>query len=94
MGTNDPKRSQAEQLVAFYTWLPHELHALPIKWEELSHEIQGYCVHSIGSDPEKGAIALAMGAASTHVRKKTLLGYTCGGYMEYPPRNLMVYLFS
>ena len=53
------------QLETFFAWLPQELHTLPgMNWKQLSPRIMGYCVRSIGNDPD--ARALAVIAASLH----------------------------
>ena len=51
-------------LRAFYQWLPSDLHDAPgICWANASSRILGYCVKTVGESPDKGYVALAIGAA-------------------------------
>ncbi len=63
-------------LHAFYEWLPKDLHDAPgIAWTRLSSRILGYCVNTIGESPDKGTVALAIGAASSALGQASLHQY-------------------
>src|SRR5258708_40313483 len=52
--------SQEEQRKAFFTWLPCELHGVPgIDWEQFPAEVMGYCVRTIGDNPDSAVLAVA-----------------------------------
>src|SRR5258708_36839218 len=54
-----------KQIQTFLAWLPQELIDAPgITWTELSPDVMGYCVRTIGQSPD--AAALAVAAASMH----------------------------
>jgi hypothetical protein len=56
-----------DQLQAFFSWLPQELHDAPgIDWATLSPEIMGYLVRTIGSRTDAAVMAVA--AASYYGR--------------------------
>jgi hypothetical protein len=63
-------------LRAFYEWLPQDLHDAPgIAWTKLSSRILGYCVHTIGENPDKGVVALAIGTAISALGQASLHQY-------------------
>jgi hypothetical protein len=63
-------------LCAFYEWLPKDLHDAPdIAWTRLSSRILGYCVHTIGENPDKGSVALAIGTAISALGQASLHQY-------------------
>ncbi len=63
-------------LCAFSQWLPKDLHDAPgIVWTRLSSRILGYCVHTIGESPDKGAVALAIGTAINALGQASLHQY-------------------
>src|SRR5437879_1311390 len=48
-----------EQLEAFLAWLPRELADIPgIDWINLSSEVMGYCLRTIGDSPDAATLAL------------------------------------
>src|SRR5260370_36522244 len=54
-----------DQLDAFFTWLPTELHDAPgIDWSKLPPQVMGYCVCTASQSPD--ATMLALAAASAH----------------------------
>ncbi len=54
-----------DQLQAFFSWLPKELHdEAGIHWAQLPVELMGYCVRAIDNSPDAAALALV--AASMH----------------------------
>jgi len=68
--------NRAAHLHAFYEWLPKDLHDAPgIAWTRLSSRILGYCVHTIGENPDKGAVALAIGTAISALGQTSLHQY-------------------
>ncbi len=61
---------RAEQLRAFYAWLPSVLNDAPgIDWAQLPPEVMGCCIRTIGTSPD--AAYLAMAAASAYGRVST-----------------------
>lgn len=63
-------------LRAFYRWLPPELHDAPgIAWAHASSRILGYCVKTVGESPDKGYVALAIGAAIGSLGQASLHQY-------------------
>jgi hypothetical protein len=63
-------------LRAFYAWLPTELHDAPgISWAHASSRILGYCVKTVGQSPDKGYVALAIGAAIGSLGQASLHQY-------------------
>jgi hypothetical protein len=63
-------------LRAFYAWLPTELHDAPgISWANASSRILGYCVKTVGESPDKGYVALAIGAAIGSLGQASLHQY-------------------
>ncbi len=67
---------RAAHLRAFYAWLPTELHDAPgISWTTASSRILGYCVKTIGESPDKGYVALAIGAAIGSLGQASLHQY-------------------
>lgn len=63
-------------LCAFYQWLPTELHDAPgIAWAHASSRILGYCVRTVGESPDKGYVALAIGAAIGSLGQASLHQY-------------------
>ncbi len=54
-----------DQLDAFFTWLPTDLHDAPgIDWSKLPPQVRGYCVCTASQSPDAAMLALA--AASAH----------------------------
>lgn len=63
-------------LHAFYAWLPPELQDAPgISWATASSRILGYCVKTVGESPDKGYVALAIGAALGSLGQASLHQY-------------------
>lgn len=65
-----------DQLKAFLSWLPAELHDAPgIDWATITPEIMGYLVKTIGNSPN--AAVMAMAAATIHGAIDQSSQYTC-----------------
>ena len=63
-------------LRAFSAWLPPELRDAPgISWATASSRILGYCVKTVGDSPDKGYVALAIGAALGSLGQASLHQY-------------------
>lgn len=63
-------------LRAFYVWLPPSFHDAPgISWATASSRILGYCVKTVGESPDKGYVALAIGAALGSLGQASLHQY-------------------
>lgn len=63
-------------LRAFCAWLPRELRDAPgMSWATASSRILGYCVKTVGESPDKGYVALAIGAALGSLGQASLHQY-------------------
>ncbi len=63
-----------DQLQAFFSWLPGELHEAPgIDWTTCSPELMGYCVRTIGTSPDAAFLAMAAASALGAIGSRTLL---------------------
>lgn len=57
--------NREDQVQAFYSWLPRELHNTQgIHWAQLPAELMGYCLRNIKNSPDAATLALV--AASLH----------------------------
>src|SRR5712691_5354513 len=55
--------TREEQLEAFLAWLPRELADIPgIDWTNLSPEVMGYCLRTIGDSPDAATLAIVAAA--------------------------------
>jgi hypothetical protein len=75
-----------DQLEAFFAWLPQELHDAPgIDWTSLPPQAMGYCVRTVGKNPDAVYLALTAATALDSVDKPTLvkmLGFLKGLFKE------------
>lgn len=66
--------SREEQLQAFFSWLPPELHQAPgIDWTLLSDRVLGYFVNTVRCSPDGPYVALACASAGGAMRQGSLL---------------------
>src|SRR2546421_12713631 len=65
---------RAEQLRAFYAWLPSVLNDAPgIDWAQLPPELMGRCIRTIGTSPDAAYLAMADASAYGRVTADSLV---------------------
>ncbi|BCL79225.1 hypothetical protein ccbrp13_16900 [Ktedonobacteria bacterium brp13] len=58
---------------AFFAWLPEDRHDAPgIDWTQLSSEVIGYLVNTVGESPWASSLALAAGIGRGAMKKRSL----------------------